>query len=303
LIRYIVRKYGLGWMSMLFLAMALSVAEEFLIQQTSAAPLVIRLKGETYARTLGLNYVYFLWALIYESVYAVLLPVALTELIFPTRKTDLWIRKSGVILFSILFLTGCTGAWFTWTQIARIKVIHLAPYTPPITLLGIAILVIISLVAIAFKFPALPRKGVTAPTYIPPSWLVFILGITWSILLFGVSVLAFGIAPKFPPIIAVIISLGLGIVPIILLKRWSENPQWKSMHRFSTIFGTILGYTLISFVGFIGALRADLYFKIIMDIAAIVLMILLGLKLKKVHPKDPLNPKQETLERTLSLDR
>src|SRR4051794_26206035 len=72
LIRGLVRREGLGWWSLLFLGLALSVAEEMLIQQTSVAPMVIRLKGETWARAYDLNYVYFLWALAYESVWVVL---------------------------------------------------------------------------------------------------------------------------------------------------------------------------------------------------------------------------------------
>jgi len=47
----------------LLLALALAVAEECLIQQTSLAPMVLKLKGEVYARAYGVNYVYFLWAL------------------------------------------------------------------------------------------------------------------------------------------------------------------------------------------------------------------------------------------------
>src|SRR5215467_3119869 len=48
LIRYAVRLQQLGWLNMLFLAVALAIAEECLIQQTSLAPLVIKLKGEVY---------------------------------------------------------------------------------------------------------------------------------------------------------------------------------------------------------------------------------------------------------------
>ena len=65
------------------LALALAIAEECLIQQTSLAPMVLQLKGEMYARAFGVNYVYFLWALVYEAVFVVFLPVHLVELIFP----------------------------------------------------------------------------------------------------------------------------------------------------------------------------------------------------------------------------
>jgi hypothetical protein len=73
MIRYAVRRWRLGWPHMLALALALAIAEECLIQQTSLAPMVLRLKGETYARAFGVNYVYFLWALVYEAVFVVIL--------------------------------------------------------------------------------------------------------------------------------------------------------------------------------------------------------------------------------------
>src|SRR5437870_7596645 len=52
--RALVRKLGRGWYALLLLGLALAVAEELLIQQTSTAPMVIRLKGETWARMFDL---------------------------------------------------------------------------------------------------------------------------------------------------------------------------------------------------------------------------------------------------------
>ena len=59
--------------------MALSVAEECVIQQTSLAPLVFKIKGVEYARAFDVNYVYFLWALIYEGLFVVFIPIGLTH--------------------------------------------------------------------------------------------------------------------------------------------------------------------------------------------------------------------------------
>jgi hypothetical protein len=266
---------------MLLLALALAVAEEFLIQQTSVAPLVIHLKGMTYARGSGINYVYLLWALIYESVSVVILPVCLTELIFSKHKNDVWISKGGVVLFSILFLSGCLAAWFTWTQIARTKVFHQPAYTPPFHLVLTAIIAIAFLIFMATgKFSS--KKGSLSRSLNPPaSWLLLISGCIWSILLYGLVLLGFGIQPSFPPVIAIGVGLILAFAPVYFLPRWTANPNWDRQHLFSLIFGVMLGSMLISFVGFIGALPKDLYFKIIVDAIAILLMGRLGLTIKR----------------------
>src|ERR1700761_217582 len=122
MIRYAGRRWHLGWRGMFALALALALAEECIIQQTSLAPLVVRIKGVEYARAGSINYVYLLWALIYESLFTVIVPIYLVELIFPSRKERLWISKGGFFALIPLFLIGSVLAWFTWTQIARPKV-------------------------------------------------------------------------------------------------------------------------------------------------------------------------------------
>jgi len=285
LIRYVIRRKQLGWKSMLYLALVLSIAEEFLIQQTSIAPLVIHLKGETYARALGINYVYLLWALIYESVSVVILPIYLTELIFPERKKDLWVNKGGVVLFSVLFLLGSFAAWFTWTQIARVKVFHVPAYSPSFPLIGTAIIGISILIFMATRKSgkkSLPIQQINPPT----SWVLMVSGGAWSVILYGLVLLGFGVQPAFPPIVAVLVGLFLAIVALYFLPRWANHTHWNRLHTFSIIFGVMLGSMLISFIGFIGALPKDLYFKIIVDAIAIFLMIRLGLKINKQSISD-----------------
>jgi hypothetical protein len=284
LIRYVIRRWQLGWKSMLLLGLALSMAEEFLIQQTSIAPLVIHLKGATYARALGINYVYLLWALIYESVSVVMLPVYLTELIFPDRKKDVWISKGGVMLFSVLFLLGSFVAWFTWTQIARIKVFHVPAYTPTFPLVALAVIVIVFLIFWATKKSA--AKSFQEKLKMPARGILMTSGAIWSILLYGLVVLAFGIQPSFPPLIAIAVGLILAITPIYFLPRGSGDPGWNGRHVFAVIFGVMLGSMLISFLGFIDAAPKDLYFKIVIDLIALFFLMILGLKLKRTYAKD-----------------
>ena len=94
LIREVVRRWNAGGTSLLLLGLALSVAEEFIIQQTSLAPLPWLGSTPVYSRQWGVNWLFFLFMLGYESVWVVVVPVQLTELIFPERRNDLWLRDS-----------------------------------------------------------------------------------------------------------------------------------------------------------------------------------------------------------------
>jgi hypothetical protein len=280
LIRYAVRRWQLGWLSMLLMAVALAIAEECLIQQTSFAPLVIKLKGITYARAFGVNYVYFLWAVIYESVFVVFLPVYLVELIFPARRNDLWLRKTGLFVIIPLFLLGSLLAWFTWTQIARPKVFHLPVYHLPLPAVISAVAAIAALIFVALG----PLRKITlqsAPLKAFTPWMPAIAGAIWAALLFGLVLLGFGIAPGFPPFIAIIGGFILAGIALYLVPRWTANPNWQSNYTFGLVFGTMAGSMAAGQIGFMGTTGPDLYFKVITNIIAVVLMIILGLKVSK----------------------
>lgn len=281
LIRYAVKRWQLEWINMLFLALALSVAEECLIQQTSLAPMVIQLKGVVYGRVLGVNYVYFMWALVYESVFVVFLPIFLAELIFPDSREDLWISKAGLVAVISFLLIGSGLAWFTWTQIARIKVFHLSSYDPPFLAILIALFVFGGLIFYAlgpFKSRMILKPAALKP---PAPFILIFSGLLWAVLWYGFVLLGFGIAPSFPPLIAVV--LGLLIVAIILyfVPRWVIHEGWQSTHVFAIIYGALLGSMFIGFIGFIQTLNMDLYFKIFVNILAIIPLTILGFKIRR----------------------
>jgi hypothetical protein len=281
LIRYAVRRRRLGWRKMLRLALALAVAEECIIQQTSLAPLVIQLKGQVYARAYGVNYVYLLWSLVYESVFVVFVPIYLAELIFERSRNRLWVGKAGLYMVTILFALGSFLAWYTWTHIARPKVFHVPVYNPPPTALVFAAGVITLLVFSAngpirgwFLIPVRPLRP-------PAHWVIGTAACLWATLWYVLDLLAFGIAPQLSPAIAVAGGLALTVAVLFFLPRWAAHAQWDDSYQFATIFGTILGSMLLSFVGFIGSLSMDFYFKLVADAIALLLLIVLGLRIRR----------------------
>jgi hypothetical protein len=271
--RALVRKNGLGWWSLLLFGLALSIAEEFLIQQTSVAPMVIRLKGETWARAFGVNYIYLLWALVYEAAWVVLLPTLTVELIFPDRRQEPWLSRVGAIVTGLLFAIGCFFAWFTWTQIARTKVFHQSAYTPPLIWVAVAVLAIAVLIVVALRLPAKPGKRSLTP---PMPWLLGLLGGIWAVLWFGLVVLAFGLKPGFPEAAAGAGGLIIAALLLIFVPRWAAHSDWRRAHDYALIAGSLTGSMLVSFVGFIGSANADLWFKLIVDIAGVAGLIWLG---------------------------
>ena len=280
LIRELIRRNGLGWQSLLMLALVLAIAEECLIQQTSLAPVVIKLKGLEYARWMGVNYVYLLWALAYESVLVVMLPVLLAELIFPERREEGWLSKTGGTVVTLFFVLGCFLAWFSWTQIARVKVFHLPPYTPPLA----AVLVAVGAIGVLAFLALGPRRSAFAPARpkLPPSpWLVALCGIAWSALLYGMVLLAFGIAPQVPaaaPVGAwvIAVAVALGVLP-----HWTAHPDWRPAHRYGLIFGVVGSAMVVSFFGFQGSPLPDIIFKVATNVIAALLLVWLGLSLRR----------------------
>ena len=277
LARYFVRRYRLGWFNLLLLALALAVGEECLIQQTSFAPLVIKLKGVEYARAFGFNYVYFVWAMLYEALFVVLVPVGLTELIFRGRKTQPWLSGWGIGIICVLFVPACLVAWYGWNQIARTKVFNLPAYDipPHLAAIGAAALVVLILAALG---PV--RRGLagTPKPLMPLHPLVlFSLGVVVSIVIFGIEMLAFGAAPQVPALAPVAAGVVLAIVLTLTVPRFMAHEKWSGWHDIGALYGVTLGNFAIMFVAFQGAAPVDLYGKIILDALAVVLMVWLML--------------------------
>ncbi len=176
---------------------------------------------------------------------------------------------------AILFLIGCGFAWFTWTQIARVKVFHQPPYSPPVVALAGACVAIVALIAVAFRLG--PGRSPSRSFAPPRPSLLFIASLVWAIVLYALVVIAFGIAPDLSPIYPLTVSAALVLVALAV-PHWSGHPNWKGIHAWSVAAGAVTGTMLASFVGFIQSIDVDFWFKIAMNLAALIGLIALGLR-------------------------
>jgi len=289
MIRELVRRNGLGAYNMIAMALCLAIAEEWLIQQTSVAPVVIQLKGVVYARAWNVNYVYFLWAAVYEVVLVVCLPVMLTELLFPTRRNDPWLSRTGWVVTGLLFVLGAFFAWFSWTQIARVKVFHLPPYTPSAAQVAFAVAAVALLLFAALGPWRHRLAGLARPIAPPAPPLLALGGALWAVLWFGLELLAFGIRPGFPPVLAIVLGLGVAGLLLVLLPGFALHRCWSECHRAWLAAGTMLATMAIFFFAFIGAAPMDYWFKLITNAIAAMLFVALVVRFSRAGAAVPLH--------------
>ena len=177
------------------------------------------------------------------------------------------------IVTGLLFCIGCFFAWFTWTQIARTKVFHQPPYTPPLGWVAVAVAAITLLIFIALRVKPKPSASGIKP---PWPWLLGLLGAIWAVLWYGLVVLAFGLDPSFPEAGAGAGGVAIAALLLVFAPRWAAHPGWSRSHGYALFAGSLMGSMAVSFVGFIGSANADLWFKLIVDLAAIAGLVWLG---------------------------
>ena len=281
IIREIVQRWGGGWTSMLLLGLALSVAEEFIIQQTSIAPLPWVSSTQSYGRAAGVNWVYFLYMLGFESIWIVLVPVQLTRLIFPDRRNETWMRKRGLIISGIVFLLGSFIAWFTWTQQARTKVFHAAEYHPPPALIAAGLLTVALLLAAGWALRGVGEPPENPLRKAPAPWLAgagaFLLGIPWWALIVLVFIPNIPVAPAIPLAAGVLWAM----LTFVVIRRWSSGTGWGDLHRWALVFGAILVCMVGGFGGSSSWPRVDLIGKIVLNAIAVVALVALGRRLSR----------------------
>ena len=282
LCRELARRWQGGGPSLLCMGLALSVAEEFIIQQTSLAPLPFPGANAGYGRFWGVNWLYFLFMLGYESVWVVLVPVEVTELLFPARRSQPWLRKGGLIANCLVFVVGAYIAWFAWTQQALPKKMHVPPYHPPVSTIaaGVAAILLLMAVAYALRGVGLSNQNVSThavskPAVNPwrPGLAALVMGSAW----FQLISLVFNrtLLPVWIPLAA---GCAGALLTYLLILHWSTRRAWEDRQRWSIAFGATLACVWVEYLSTVGWTRSDLVFKTTLDVLAVAGFLALGRK-------------------------
>ena len=274
--RELARRWRAGGTSLLCLGLALSVAEEFIIQQTSIAPLPFPGAHPDYGRIWGVNLVYFLFMLGYESMWVTIVPVQLTELFFPRFARQPWLHKRGAVLASIVFLVGCRIAWYGWTQQARPR-LHAAPYHPSAGMIAPGLLAIVGLIGFAYLIRGFGRPSSEDHRRTAPAWLggltAFVMGSAWF------SLIGQQFIPKPQPWwIAITAGIGWAVIAFLLFSWWTSRAAWREVHRFAAAGGATLACMVTPYLTISSWPKIDVIGKITFDVVALAGILLLAQK-------------------------
>jgi hypothetical protein len=286
LVRALVRRRGpgpLSWPSVLLLGLAFSVAEEIVVLQFSLNPYFLG----GYGRVLGVNTVYFLAMLGYESLWAIAMPIALVEAIFPDRRHEPWLGLRGMAIAAALLCAGFAVAWYSWTSFGLPLFSHGRSYTAPAATVIVGLAAVVALAALALG-PWAPRVAVPARAgrALRP-WLMgvaaFWLALAW---LFVLVLLAFFKPAAVNPALAIAGGLLWAAGAALLVRRWAGGSDFGDRHRVALVFGALVASWLQGFVVVASGSAVDVLGKLVLDLVGVALLAVLAVRVGR-RPRQP----------------
>lgn len=274
MIRFLIVRRKLRNTSIILLGLSLAFLVEFLIKQTALSPLPGLTTQNPYGRVFNINIIYLIWALVYESVWGIYIPIKLFDLVYPSKKEDDLLGVLGFIMAGIGFLLGAYGSWFTWTQIAYPSYFNSAPFQPSYTSLGQGIIIAIILAYLALKNIKSDEKPKTTEP-LPPVSLIgltfFVISLSW----FGLLLFAYNLFPTIPIVQPILFSIIMLVVASVGLFYWTRSEYWTDHTTLIVIFCTLLASMSAGIITNGISLPIDVLGKFIFDFIAIIGLVIL----------------------------
>jgi hypothetical protein len=301
LIRESVRRLGGGWPSLLLLGVAYELVEDGLGLQALSSPHLYGAAGWA-PRLFGLNTAYWEANVAYHVVFSVLIPIALTDLLFPAHRDSPYLRRPGLIGIAACAVLG--------VALLRVSVPPSQDpgYTAPLwvtlgCVLAVAVLAVLALAVL----PRRPRRPATAPldaaaggasparaaapAGVPARGAAPVMGAFGGAATFAFMVLMFpfggarqpafthGLWVLLPMTAAAVVAVG----SVWLVGRWSRAGWLGRRHQLWLIGGALLAHTAF---GLVGVVHTALDRAGLVAIAALTVL-LLALLLRRLAARAP----------------
>jgi hypothetical protein len=273
LIREVVRRTGRGWPSIILLGLAYELAEDGLGLQALSSPNLYHAASWA-PQIFGLNIAYWEVNIIIHVVFSALIPIFLTDLIFPAYRAVPYLKKTGLIITAIIAILGIAILRFT------------VPLTLDPTYSEPLFIVIGCLIGITFwaimALKVMPAKTVTALTEnaIPSRRMLGMTGLVGTVVLFGLinpygGPFVHNYWAFLPMILFIAVAFGL----LSVIRRWAKSSQWTDRHTLALASGALIGHSVFGLV----AAHLELYDRIGLAVLIAVMIWLLILLDRKVQ--------------------
>jgi len=234
LVRELVFRWGKGWPGLLALAVAYGVAEEGLMCKSFFDPGWMDLGPlAEYGRWLGVNWVWAFELTIYHAAFSIVIPIALVNLLFPSRRHSRWMPSWGLWMLLALWILNGVMIFY-----------QISEYRPPAGHLYITLAATAGLCILAWR---LPRRGLSPkpnPRHACRPGLLLALGLAGTAMLFVLVWLLprTGIHPAFVILAMVLLAAFVGwIVPAL-----ATRPGFSDKHRLALVSGALGFFILLS---------------------------------------------------------
>ena len=267
IVRELKVRWNKGYVSMFILGAAYSIIEEGLMVKSFFDPewMDLGILG-SYGRWQGVNWVWAEWLTIYHAIFSIAIPITLVEAAYAGRRNKSWVgRKMFAVLVMLLAVVTALGYF------------GLTDYRPPPMQYLFAVATVIALIFLAWKVPSkMGKKGSLQP--LRPSRFA-LAGFLSASSLFLLFMAGSHIIPQAPALML----LGVALVSTVgwFLRRyaWSGKTLY---HKFSLSAGALTFLIVLTPLQELDKSRPDNpQGMLIVGIIALVLLILLGRKIRK----------------------
>jgi hypothetical protein len=278
LVRELVQRRLRGYASIVLLGAAYGLVEEGLALQSLFNPELYK-AAEWGGRVFGLNSVYAEAAIVIHAVWSAAIPILLTDLLFPARRSKPYLGRFGLVITGLWYLLGVG-------LLALLARTSIAPgYRAPPVLLGLAALTALVLMVVALV--VVPRKAPRSKFAFnaPQPWLVLLVSGVGGLIWHALVALLWRAEPQFAqwPLVMVPLLGGITLVAVMAwaLRDWAAAGDWSDRHLLALASGAVVSHTLIGILIF-PKTKVDLAGLIVLGLLT---MVLLGLFAIRVYTR------------------
>lgn len=299
LVRELARRRGPGWVRIVILAMSFAVFLEGVALQSLFNPHFPGIGSlGVYGHVLGVNWVWSAYVIGLHTVWSITLPILLTELLFPDRRTESWVGPNGLKSPGIAFAAVVLATMVTFYVATR--------FLASLLLLACAALLAVGLVLLALRMPTVPQARPSGKRvwHTPSPWLV-------GLFAFLVGAVFFGVHELFPAryvvsaAVPILVDIALAVIVIVLLRLWvAPGRGWQEAHSLALVTGALLDTLLVGFFVIGGGSVADLILHVVLCVATLACLAVFNWKLhlRASHPAGATQSTSQMPERTDSGD-